>query len=312
METKKFIWFTYRDWSFEVLRGLTDLEGWDPALIITTTDCKYDFSDFKNRGIEILRVDPKKDLKLEGIAYKRALEIQPATMFHYGWSWIVPNNMLEMCPNVTLHPGKLPRDRGGSPLQNQIRNGEEWSYANVLEMSEKLDDGPIYLREKFSLMGDISDVWSRMVSTGTYATREYLKKLHAGDFKPTPQSDEEPTFYNRVKAEQAELKPTEMNAKFMYNIIRAHNETDPNTYVVKAYYKQGADLKLTITKATCTKPNTLEDTVVLNVDKGYDIYEAAHLANNGELNVAIKGADEQFVYLQNFFVDNTQTGGKQK
>ncbi len=188
------------------------------------------------REIEILRVDPKIDLKPGREAYKKIASAKPEAIFHYGWSWLVPKEILDLCPNVTLHPGKLPKDRGGSPIQNQILNGETWTYANVLKMSEGLDEGPVYLKEKISLLGDSCDeIWARMTATGAELSKKFLEKLAEGNFMPIPQAEETPTFYRRIKSDRSELLLGKDKRETLYNKIRALSETDPNTYVHPAF-----------------------------------------------------------------------------
>ena len=91
-KTRTYVWCTYRDWSFRILEGLLDLEGWRAGSIVTTEACRYDFAPFEARGIPVLRVDPRRDLDDGGRAHQAIVELGPDTIFHYGWSWIVPRH----------------------------------------------------------------------------------------------------------------------------------------------------------------------------------------------------------------------------
>ena len=62
-EMRTFVWCTYRDWSFQVLEALLDLKDWRCGLVITTLDCRYDFSVIEAAGIAIMRIDPRTGLK---------------------------------------------------------------------------------------------------------------------------------------------------------------------------------------------------------------------------------------------------------
>ncbi len=284
---RNYVWCTYREWSFRILEGLLGLQGWRCPTIITTHDCRYDFRAFEQRDVRVLRVDPRKDLAAGHTAFDQIATIAPEAIFHYGWSWIVPPEVLALCPNVTLHPGKLPKDRGGSPLQNQIRNGETWTYANILELVDGLDEGPIYMRERISLAGEIDDVWARMTATGCHLTRKFLRALAAGTCRATPQREHEATFYRRVTAAQAELRPAEQTALQMYNVVRAHAETDPSTYVRPAYVRLGG-LRLVIERATLEAPSGL-DVRLLDAQEatGTDLHRLCADANEGRCVLAI-------------------------
>lgn len=238
---RTYVWCTYREWSLRVLEGIQGHEGWRTGLIVTPTSCVSKLVKFERRGIPILRVDdPATCFRKSGEAYDRISRLQPRTIFHYGWSWMVPPELLDLCPNVTLHPGRLPRDRGGSPLQHQIRNGATWTYVNILKMTGQTDAGPVYARDAMSLEDSVDEVWARMTAIGCQLTTAYLTSLANGTAVPLPQAEEPPTVYRRVKPEQAELTlDGSLTAAAMHNIIRAHGETDANTYVQPAYLALG-------------------------------------------------------------------------
>ena len=48
--------------------------------------------------------------------------INPDWIFFFHWSDIVSKEIYTNYKCVTIHTGRLPKDRGGSPLQNQILN----------------------------------------------------------------------------------------------------------------------------------------------------------------------------------------------
>ncbi|MES2856238.1 MAG: formyltransferase family protein [Bdellovibrionota bacterium] len=291
-----FSWCTYRNWSFEVLEGLVSDPRLKCASILTTPDCTYDFSIFEAKGIRIFRLPPKQSLGAESEFVQHIAEYKPDCLFFYGWSWIVPPSIHDKYLCVTLHPGKLPDDRGGSPLQNQIRNGETWSLANLIELGEKLDGGDIFASEKFSLTGDINDVWARMTATGVFVTKKFLEQIAGGSLTRKVQT-ELGKIYKRVLPSQAEIKLGEQPALLISNIIRAHNENDPNTYVKKAYLKHKG-FELVLTKAQLTSPSC-RVVALASVD---DFYELSHLTNNEEACLLLRANDDKDVYVTQFRV----------
>jgi methionyl-tRNA formyltransferase len=302
MADKTYVWCTYREWSFKILEGLQDLDGWKAGLIVTTPDCRHDFSRLEKRGIPVLRADPKTDLQKNGAAYAQITSLKPETIFHNGWSWLVPVALLNQCPNVVLHPGKLPKDRGGSPIQNQVRNSETWTYLNLMRMERGLDTGPVYLREKISLDGQADDIWARMTATGLNLSREYLTLLAAGKAQATPQDyDQQPEYHNRVKPEQSIIKPGgPLTAHQIHNIVRAHNETDPNTYVVPARVPLGTH-ELVVERATLDeKIAVCAEVIELNPPRTYTGDDLARLCsevNNGRAVFALRDPHGRHVYL---------------
>ncbi len=293
-KSRPFVWCTYRTWSFRVLEGLLDVPGWSCGLIVTTHDCRHDLAALERLGIPVCRVDPRTDLQEKERGFRPLKDAAPQAIFHYGWSWLVPPAVLALCPNVTLHPGKLPRDRGGSPIQNQIRNGEDWTYANLIELVPGLDEGRIYLREKISLEGEEADaVWARMISAGILLTRRFLAGLALGTLRPEPQdSSVVPTVSKRVRPEQAELRPSRQTARQMHDIVRAHNETDPNSYVRTAWLPAGP-YRLAVERGCLVdllgRPEVWEwNETALRGDR---LFEICHQVNNGTGVIRVPGCD---------------------
>ena len=316
-----FVWCTYRDWSFQVLEGLLNLVGWQCVLMITTENCRYAFERLQQLGIPVLRVNPQEAFKENGAAFERVQQLQPQVMFYYGWSWKVPACTLRLCLNLTLHPGKLPKDRGGSPLQNQIRNGETWTYVNLIELVDALDAGDIWWREKISLAGDsVDDVWARMVVTGTWITRQFLQGFAQQNLVPISQAtDIQPTVYKRVS--DARLMPETQTALQLYNLIRAHNETDANRYVTCAWlpldgyriWVERASLQMApllnaalqspMLEPADEQPRLKQIYNLMALDQQNDqyadhLFELAHRCHNGQACVFLLAADGLPVYLQ--------------
>ena len=300
-EKRTYVWCTYRDWSFKILEAIQDLDNWKTGLLVTVENCIYDFENIKKSGIPILRVHPnkaKKEFQKGGSVYEEILRLKPETIITPGWSWYIPNELLDFRPCVTYHPGKLPKDRGGSPIQNQMRNGETWTYVNVMKQEAGLDEGPVYLRKKIALDGYVDDVWKRMTSAGVMLTRQYLQGIGSGRLKPEAQSNEPPTIYNRVTSADAELKPSEQTANQMFNIVRAHYETDPNTYVVHAHVHLLTSIKIEIYKATLDNEFNRQAFILdLNKDYGNEIHSLLDKTNNKELTLVINDKDNSPLYI---------------
>ena len=55
----------------------------------------------------------------------------------------------------------LPFGRGGSPLQNLIKNRFSETVITAIECSKEIDAGDIYLKEKLSLNGSAEEIFLR-------------------------------------------------------------------------------------------------------------------------------------------------------
>ena len=90
----------------------------------------------------------------------------------------MPEQFITSFRCLMLHPSPLPKYRGGSPIQNQIINGEIESAVSIFLMDSGLDSGPIYCQESFSLEGELSEIFSRIVRIGIALTEKYLLKIY--------------------------------------------------------------------------------------------------------------------------------------
>lgn len=80
-----------------------------------------------------------------------SLEADIIVVVAYGF--IVPKNILEAkkygCLNI--HPSKLPKHRGASPLQRTIINGDSDTAVCIMQMDEGLDTGDVILQRDLAL-----------------------------------------------------------------------------------------------------------------------------------------------------------------
>ena len=75
-----------------------------------------------------------------------------------------------------LHPSPLPKYRGGSPIQNQIINGEKKSAVTIFKINNILDGGDIYYQKKISLEGSLNEIFDRIIKLGTEGTLRIINK----------------------------------------------------------------------------------------------------------------------------------------
>ena len=94
----------------------------------------------------IKEISKKEDLNLELIR-----EFNPNYIFFPHWNWIVDKNIYQTQNCIVFHTAPLPYGRGGSPIQNLILNGYEYTPVCALKMTSDLDAGPISIEINISL-----------------------------------------------------------------------------------------------------------------------------------------------------------------
>ena len=152
-------------------------------------------------------------------------------IFFLGWSWIVPKNIITKYECICLHPSPLPKYRGGSPIQHQIINGENESAVTFFRMEKKLDSGNILFQKKFSLNGDLQNIFSRITSLGILG----ISNLLNNKIKEQVQNEKEATFFKRRIPKESEILVEDFkknSAKAIYNKIRSLQDPYPNAFVV--------------------------------------------------------------------------------
>lgn len=88
-------------------------------------------------------------------------EIRPEYIFFPHWSYSIPDEILSKYKCVIFHMTDLPYGRGGSPLQNLIVRGHQETVMSAIKCVKQLDAGPIYFKEKLSLLGSAEEIYLR-------------------------------------------------------------------------------------------------------------------------------------------------------
>lgn len=214
----KILCCTYRKWAKEIYNNLEN--------------------EFQNH--QFIRIDSKTEYENINIP-----SINPDLILWYGWSWIIPEFLLTKYYSVMLHPSPLPKYRGGSPIQNQIINGETESAVTLFKMDEGIDTGDIIYQQPFDLNGDLNNIFNCITKIGTSLSSKMIKNFKT--LKLTPQNNNESTYYKRRTPDQSEITLQEIldsPSKDLYNKIRALQDPYPNAFIK---CKDGTKLYLTKT-----------------------------------------------------------------
>jgi len=193
----------YRDWALEIYKSLSQ--------------------SHPDKNFIILNNPPNLDL---------LHLINPDLILWYGWSNIISSSYLDNYNSIMLHPSPLPKYRGGSPIQNQIINGETISAVTLFKMDQGIDTGGIIEQKEFSLEGNLNDVLDRIVNLGITLTNNLINNYP--DITLLPQDDNESSYFKRRKSFQSEITIEEIEnttAEQLYNKIRALQDPYPNAYI---------------------------------------------------------------------------------
>lgn len=206
---KKVLFCSYREWAAKIVNSIE--------------------SD-NIEGITITKVSTKKDLM-------KSIEKEKFDLiFFLGWSEIIEKNIVDNNFCICLHPSLLPMYRGGSPLQNQIINGETESGISLFKMDENIDKGPIIYQEKFSIEDiDLDEVFNSIIKYGKIGINFILDKLIRNQEIPLEkQNENDASYFKRRTEEMSEIEMkdfSEFTSKELHNKIRCLQDPYPNAFI---------------------------------------------------------------------------------
>jgi len=107
---------------------------------------------------------------------------------------------------VNVHASLLPRYRGASPVQAAILAGDSMTGVATMKMTERLDEGPIYLERPAPIASDDTGATlsSRLAGIGADLLIETFHGLAAGTLSPHPQLGE-PTYCRTIRKSDGEI-----------------------------------------------------------------------------------------------------------
>jgi methionyl-tRNA formyltransferase len=170
--------------------------------------------------------------KKEQISLKYLNKIKPDFIFFTHWSYKVNQNIIKKYNCICFHTAPLPYGRGGSPIQNMILKKFKKSPVCAIQMTNKIDSGPIYLKKVISLSGNLEDIFTRVSFAIVQMIKIIIKK------KITPKQQVGKVFnFKRIKKKNSEIK-IEKNINEIFDKIRMLSaEEYPNAYIKRNNFK---------------------------------------------------------------------------
>ncbi len=171
-------------------------------------------------GIKVLQPNNKAQLKE---VLKDYNDIDFFVVIAFGM--IIKKEVLDIpkYASINVHASLLPYYRGASPIQESIKNGDEFTGITIMKMDEKLDHGNIYILEKIKIeANDTSETLSTKLSiVSAFILPETLKDIKSGMISSIPQNHEKATFCSKIEKTDGKINWNE-DANTIYNKLRAY------------------------------------------------------------------------------------------
>lgn len=148
-----------------------------------------------------------------------------------GFPYIFDKQLIN-APNyctLNLHGGRLPKYRGGSPLNWQIINNEKYIGISVIKMEPKIDQGPIVSHRKFLLKKNydikkVHDIVNNIFPTLLFNS---IQKIYLNPKKDLPKQNKRRSNYYKQRTEKDGKINWKNKAINIYNLVRAISKPYP-------------------------------------------------------------------------------------
>ena len=128
--------------------------------------------------------------------------INPDLILVVAYGLLVPKDILDLpkygCINI--HASLLPRWRGASPMEYAIMSGDKKIGISYMEMSEGLDEGPVYEMHKSTLMENdtLSEVEEKLIQLSDTNLVSFLDNIESGTIRHEAQDGNKATFSPKI------------------------------------------------------------------------------------------------------------------
>lgn len=132
-------------------------------------------------------------------------DLNPDLVVVASFGKIIPQEILNIprLGAVNIHPSKLPKYRGPSPIQSQILDGITDSAISFILMDEQMDHGPLIFQEPYEIKPE--DTFESLLVSMFARSAEILpvliNSLNDGKITPINQNEEEATFCKEITKE---------------------------------------------------------------------------------------------------------------
>lgn len=224
------VFFGTADFAVPILRALAGDPRFVVRLLVTQPDRsagrgqRPSAPPVKRVGLELgLEVWQPESLRLP--ESRRRLEGEVADLYVVAaYGEILPRALLRLPRSgaVNVHPSLLPKYRGASPVQAAILNGDEETGVTFIEMSARMDAGPILAQFRVPILpgetaGELS---ARLAVLAAEKLPEVLLQYARGELTPVPQDETVASYTRPLRKEDGRIDWTRP-AEEIERLVRA-------------------------------------------------------------------------------------------
>ena len=165
------------------------------------------------------------------VAWLRAQS--PDYIWILGWPYIVRTPVLDVAPCIGMHPTRLPKRRGGAPLNWTILDDERSSAVSLIRLRPGLDDGELLAQGEFEIGPDeyVGDILQRVWCITERLVAQSARALADGRAQWRAQDDRDATYTRRRRPEDGRIRWDD-SAQRIRNLVRATSEPFPGAWTM--------------------------------------------------------------------------------
>jgi methionyl-tRNA formyltransferase len=209
----------------------------------------------REAGLDILR--PARLRDADAVAELRQRRPDAGVLADYGR--IVPEEVLEIPARgfLNVHPSLLPRHRGASPIPAAILAGDAFAGVSIIEMTPRLDDGPIVVQRAVPLRGDERSpaLEADLAMLSAALLGESLAAWAAGTLPATPQDEAAATMTRPLRRDDGRLDASRPAAE-LERQVRAYAPW-PGSFIETPLGRLNVDAAAVVDGAPDDRPGTI-------------------------------------------------------
>lgn len=166
--------------------------------------------------------------KPSNLSLNKLKKINIENIYFIHWSKIIPSSIYKKYNCISFHMTDLPFGRGGSPLQNLILKRKKFTKISAFKINNKIDGGPIYIKEKLKLNGSAEEIFIRAAKQSF----KMIKKINKNKIIPKPQIPSKISFKRLSKKDNVLDLNKIKNLNELYDRIRMVDAPEyPDAYI---------------------------------------------------------------------------------
>lgn len=179
--------------------------------------------------------------------YKFLIDFKNSIFISAGFSQIFSKNIINI-PNffLNLHAGRLPKYRGGSPLNWQIINNEKYYGISIIQIKSEIDLGSIYGAKKIKLKinDNISSVHKKVNLEFPKLLYTVLEKIIKKKIKLLKQNNRKAIYWHQRNDLDGYIDFKNKKAIEVYNFVRALSHPYKGAWALTDNFKKVRLLKV--------------------------------------------------------------------